>query len=165
MASTSSHLGHPDACSRLLRILGPEQADSLDRHPHRAGSAAQEHIWHDPRPRPPARRLRNWIGLPGRARSWPYNDQLPISTRRTATLSDKSTTVILSIAVHLILSAVDTAIDMPFTKSFGYEAVPRRNDRRSETEADTCSGTRAGVDIKLLLESKMEVERFVVNFE
>jgi hypothetical protein len=29
MASTSGHLGHPDACSRLLRILGPEQADSL----------------------------------------------------------------------------------------------------------------------------------------
>jgi hypothetical protein len=29
MASTSSHLGRPDACSRLLRILGPEQADAL----------------------------------------------------------------------------------------------------------------------------------------
>ena len=29
MASTSSHLGRPDTCSRLLRILGPEQADAL----------------------------------------------------------------------------------------------------------------------------------------
>jgi hypothetical protein len=29
MASTSSHLGRPDACSRLLRILRPEQADAL----------------------------------------------------------------------------------------------------------------------------------------
>jgi hypothetical protein len=29
MASTSSHLGRPDACSCLLRILGPEQADAL----------------------------------------------------------------------------------------------------------------------------------------
>jgi hypothetical protein len=73
--------------------------------------------------------------------------------------------VILSIAAHLILSGVDIAIDMPFTKSFGSEAVPRRNDRRSGTEADTCSGTRAGVDIKLLLGSKMEVNTFVVNFE
>jgi hypothetical protein len=54
---------------------------------------------------------------------------------------------------------------MPFTKSFEYEAVHRRNDRRSDTEADTCSGTRAGVDIKLLLGSKMEVDTFVVNFE
>jgi hypothetical protein len=44
--------------------------------------------------------------------------------------------VILSIAAHLILSAVDIAIDMPFTKSFEYEAVPRRNDRRSDTEAE-----------------------------
>jgi hypothetical protein len=80
-------------------------------------------------------------------------------------LSDKSTTVILSIAAHLILSAVDIAIDMPFTKSFGYESVTQRNDRRSETKADNCSGTRAGGDIKLLLGSKMEVDRFVVNFE
>jgi hypothetical protein len=73
--------------------------------------------------------------------------------------------VILSIAAHLILSAVEIAIDMPFTKSFGDEAVPRQNDRRSDTEADTCSGTCAGVDIKLLLGSKMEVNTFVVNFE
>jgi hypothetical protein len=29
MASTSSHLGRPDACSRLLRILSSEQADAL----------------------------------------------------------------------------------------------------------------------------------------
>lgn len=29
MGSTSSHLGRPDACSRLLRILSPEQADAL----------------------------------------------------------------------------------------------------------------------------------------
>jgi hypothetical protein len=29
MRSTSSHLGRPDTCSRLLRILGPEQADAL----------------------------------------------------------------------------------------------------------------------------------------
>jgi hypothetical protein len=29
IASTSSYLGRPDACSRLLRILGPEQADLL----------------------------------------------------------------------------------------------------------------------------------------
>jgi hypothetical protein len=29
MASTSSHLGCPDACSRLLRIFVPEQADAL----------------------------------------------------------------------------------------------------------------------------------------
>jgi hypothetical protein len=32
--------------------------------------------------------------------------------------------VILSIAAHLISSAVDIAIDMPFTKSFGSEAHP-----------------------------------------
>ena len=29
MASTSSHVGRPDACSRLLCILGPEQADAM----------------------------------------------------------------------------------------------------------------------------------------
>jgi hypothetical protein len=29
MASTSSYLGRPDACSHLLRILGAEQADAL----------------------------------------------------------------------------------------------------------------------------------------
>jgi hypothetical protein len=57
------------------------------------------------------------------------------------------------------------AIDMPFTKSFGSEAVRRRKDRRSGTEADTFSGTRAGMGIKLLLGSKMEVDPFVVNFE
>jgi hypothetical protein len=73
--------------------------------------------------------------------------------------------VILSIAAHLILSAVDIATDMPFTKSIGYEAVRRRNDRRSDTEADTCSETHVVVDIKLLLGSKMEVDMFVVNFE
>jgi hypothetical protein len=54
---------------------------------------------------------------------------------------------------------------MPFTKSFGSKAVRRRKDRRSGTEADTCSGTRAGMGIKLLLGSKMEVDPFVVNFE
>jgi hypothetical protein len=32
MSSTSSHLGRPDACSRLLRILGPDQADALLAH-------------------------------------------------------------------------------------------------------------------------------------
>jgi hypothetical protein len=73
--------------------------------------------------------------------------------------------VIVSIAAHLVLSAVDIAIDMPFTKSFEYEAVSRRKDRRSDTEADTCSETLAGMDIRLLLGSKVEVDRFVVNFE
>jgi hypothetical protein len=73
--------------------------------------------------------------------------------------------VILSIATHLILSAVDIAIDIPFTKSFGSEAVLRTNNRLSGTEADTCSETRAGVGIKLLLGSKMESDTFVVNFE
>jgi hypothetical protein len=74
--------------------------------------------------------------------------------------------VILSITAHLIRSAaVDIAIDMPFTKSFRSEAALQRNDRRSDIEADTCSGTRAGVGIKLLLGSKKEVDRFVVNFE
>jgi hypothetical protein len=29
LANTSSHLGQPDACARLLRILGPEQAEAL----------------------------------------------------------------------------------------------------------------------------------------
>ena len=29
MVSASSHLGRPDACSRLLRILSSEQADAL----------------------------------------------------------------------------------------------------------------------------------------
>src|ERR1700733_8517500 len=42
---------------------------------------------------------------------------------------------------------------------------PPENDRRSDTEVDTCSGTRAGVVIKLLLGSKMEVDTFVANFE
>ena len=35
MASTSSYLSRPDACSRLLRILGPEQADALLAHSRR----------------------------------------------------------------------------------------------------------------------------------
>jgi hypothetical protein len=54
---------------------------------------------------------------------------------------------------------------MPFTKSVGSEAVARRNDRRSGAEADTCSGTHTGVDIELLLGSKVEVDTFAVNFE
>ena len=68
-------------------------------------------------------------------------------------------------AVHLILSAVDIGIGMSFTKSVGSEAVARRNDRRSGAEADTCSGTRTGVDIELLLGSKVEVDTFAMNFE